>query len=228
MPNKFNIEGPIFIGRSWQEYIKMFNLHGNVLGEGKILDCAAGASSFTAKMNQEGYDITALDEIYDKSPDYLQNKCKKHLQVLINALSTMEGHFLWGYFQDLADLKRKRMKACCDFAADYKKNHGKNYIKADITQIPYNDNSFSLVLCSHLLFIYDHRLSYDFHKKSILEMLRVGKEVRIYPLVKHKSKKSEYLTSIMDDLSPSADLELVNVDYEFRKGGNQMLQILKN
>ena len=38
----------------------MFNLDKKDIVNGKILDCAAGASSFTAEMSKKGYDITAL------------------------------------------------------------------------------------------------------------------------------------------------------------------------
>jgi len=36
-----------FLGRSYQEYIKMFSLKEEELKDIRILDCAAGASSFT-------------------------------------------------------------------------------------------------------------------------------------------------------------------------------------
>ena len=105
MANNSKIKGPIFIGRGWQEYVKMFNLTPSVLKKGKILDCASGAGSFTAKMNQQGYDVTALDIVYDKNSDYLERKCIKHLNILVDALIDIKDHFLWGYFQDLNDLK---------------------------------------------------------------------------------------------------------------------------
>lgn len=221
------IKGPIFIGRSWHEYLMMFNLTPTLLKKGKILDCAAGASSFTAKMNEKGYDITALDLLYDEKPRDLEIKCKKHLNMLADALRDLEGQFLWEYFKDVDDLKKQRKLVCKEFAEDYGKNKGINYIKGDLTQIPFKDNTFNLVLCSHLLFIYDHRLSYEFHLKSILEMLRVAREVRVYPLVKSQSKISEYLKPLTEKINHFADFELVPVKYRFRKGGYEMLKILK-
>lgn len=61
MENPSKIEGPIFIGRGWKEYLKFFNLEEQQLKIIKILDCAAGASSFTAYMNMKGFNITAVD-----------------------------------------------------------------------------------------------------------------------------------------------------------------------
>jgi SAM-dependent methyltransferase len=220
------IEGPIFIGRTWKEYMKMFNLKGEDLFNGKILDCASGASSFTAEMSKQGYDVTALDILYDKDPDVLDDKYHDHMEVLIEGLASVNS-FVWNFFSDVQDLKDKRDEAFREFIEDYRTNN-ERYIKADLTNLPFPDNYFSMVLCSHLLFIYDHRLNYEFHLNTIKEMLRVtSKEVRIYPLVKNKGLKSDFVKNIIKDLY-DVDIKIVKVDYEFRKGGNEMMRIIKS
>lgn len=221
------IEGPIFIGRSYAEYLKFFNLDGNYLENRSVLDCAAGASSFTSHMNQLGYDSQAVDILYGEEAQLLAKRCMEHLNILVDAISPLEDHFKWDFFRDVEGLRKHRCRACRDFINDYQKNKNNSYIKADITRLPFKDNSFDLVLCSHLLFIYDHRLNYEFHLKSVQEMMRVAREeVRLYPLVKHKKKKSGFVEKIINELSPRADIRLVEVDYEFRRGGNQMMQII--
>jgi len=220
-------KGPIFTARSFDEYIKMFSLNLNLLKNKNILDCAAGASSFAAVMNKKGYKVTALDLLYDKDPQFLKEICENHLNVLISALSPFKHHFKWNYFKNLHELKEHRLIAQTEFLKDYTKHRGKKYIKADLTKLPFNDNAFSLVLCSHLLFIYDHRLSYEFHLNSINEMIRVGDEVRIYPLVKHKAMKSEFVKQIEHDLMEEADIKIEKVNYEFRLGGNEMMRLIK-
>lgn len=223
------IKGPIFTGRSFEEYIKMFNLNLEQIKDEKILDCAGGASTFTAKMTGNGYKVKAVDLLYDKDPDFLQQRCKTHLNALIKSLASLEHLFVWNFFKDLSDLKSHRMNVCHQFFNDYQKFRESQYIKGDILNLPFKDNAFHKVLSSHLLFIYDHRLSYNFHIDAINEMLRVSsKEVLIYPLVKHKNKKSEYVKGIMDDLGENMDIKLEKVDYEFRKGATQMMKILKH
>jgi Methyltransferase domain len=221
-----NLKGPIFIGRTYAEYIKMFNLEPeNIAGE-KILDCAAGASSFTAIMSKKGFDIKAVDIIYNETPDVLSVKCKEHMELLVDGLKSVD-HFVWSFFSDVQDLKKQRNRACREFIEDYRKYKGQRYIDSDLKSLPFKDNSFSIVLCSHLLFIYDHRLDYDFHLNAITEMLRVSSnELRIYPLVKNRGKKSEFVKQIMNDLI-DFKVEIVKVDYEFRKDGNEMLRIVK-
>jgi ubiquinone/menaquinone biosynthesis C-methylase UbiE len=227
MVNKFQIEGPIFIGRSCTEYLKMFNLDLQDLKDKKILDCAAGASSFTAKMTGRGYDVKAVDILYGKDPSFLQKRCKDHLIALVSALSKLEGHFVWNFFENLDELKKTRLEACRQFFEDYKNNREK-YIKADLLNLPFKDNAFNVVLCSHLLFIYDHRLSYEFHINAVKEMLRVTSEdVLIHPLVRHKAIKSRYVKKVAEDL-PDVDVMIERVDYEFRNGGNEMIRINKS
>lgn len=227
MKSNFKIKDPIFTARSYFEYLKMFNLNLENLKGKTILDCAAGASSFTANMTQKGFNVKAADILYDKEPQFLKKKCENHLNILVEALSKIENHFKWDFFKDLDELKDHRIKAQNEFLEDYKKYRNIKYIKSDLKSLPFNDNSFSLILCSHLLFIYDHRLSYIFHINVIKEMIRVSNEIRLYPLVKHERKKSEFLFQIIEDLEKIVDFEIIEVDYEFRKGGNELLKITK-
>ena len=220
------VEGPIFIGRTWSEYLKMFNLTKKDLIKGKILDCAAGSSSFTAEMSKRGYNVRALDILYDMNPDILSDKYHEHMEVLIEGLASVDS-FVWNFFSDIDDLKEKRNNAFKEFIEDYRKYGENHYVKADLTNLPFPDNSFSMVLCSHLLFIYDHRLDYKFHLNTIKEMLRVAMdEVRIYPLVKNRGLKSDFVKDIINDLQ-DVNIKIVKVDYEFRKGGNEMMRIIK-
>lgn len=222
------LEGPIFIGRSWAEYLKMFDLNLKKLHGKKLLDCAAGASSFTSFMSKNGFDVTAVDLLYNESPDFLNNKCKEHLEALVVALGHMDNEFSWSFFNNLNELKSHRIESCNEFSYDFKLNKGKNYICGDLRKLPFSDDSFEMVLCAHLLFIYDHRLDWNFHQKAVEEMIRVSsEEVRIYPLVKNKGIKSIFVDKIIQHLPETVETEICKVDYQFRRGGNEMLRIIK-
>jgi hypothetical protein len=71
-------------------------------------------------------------------------------------------------------------------------------------------------------------LSADFHLASMLEMLRVAQEVRVFPLLDLDLQPSMHLDPVMTQLR-SADFhpEIVNVSYEFQKGGGQMLRVIR-
>ena len=223
------VKGPIFTSRTWLEYMKMFNLDAGDMCYGKILDCAGGASSFTAHMSGERCNVVAVDMLYNEEPDVLADKCQAHLELLIDHIGliadvSVDGS-VWSFFKDVDDLKEQRKLACDEFIRDYR-DHRDRYVPAELTNLPFDDNSFNLVLSSHLLFIYDHRLDYDFHLNTIKEMLRVSsEELRIYPLV-NRGIKSLYVNRIISDLE-YLDVDILKVDYEFRKGGNEMMVIKK-
>ncbi len=58
---KQELERIIFVGRTYEEYIQMFDLEQHELEGRRILDCPGGACSFTAVGNMQGLDITACD-----------------------------------------------------------------------------------------------------------------------------------------------------------------------
>jgi SAM-dependent methyltransferase len=222
MITKNKLIGPIFIGRSWKEYVKMFNLSETDLTK-NILDCAAGASSFTAQMNIQGYKVKAVDLLFDQDALVLKQRCIEHLELLIESLSQNKDMFIWTCFPDPQSLKEHRIKSCHEFYEDYQQNP-QRYIKGNLTNLPFPNNHFNISLSSHLLFIYDHRLDLNFHIKAVQEMLRVSQdELRIYPLVKRKFKKSELISPVIEAVEEIAFPELVKVKYQFRKGGDEML-----
>lgn len=222
------IVGPIFTGRSWDEYLKMFKLTREELKTRSFLDCAAGASSFTAYLANGGGRVQAVDLLYDQDPLVLKSLCQKHLEALVKSLEPIKREFEWSYFRDLDHLKEHRSRSCQEFYQDYSQNPDR-YQKGDLTRLPFADSEFDIVLSSHLLFIYDHRLDLEFHLQVLDEMFRVaGEEVRVYPLVKHANKTSEFLKPAWQRMSMVAELELVKVNYQFRRGGNQMLIIRKS
>ncbi|MDH7552616.1 MAG: hypothetical protein QHH74_03045 [Spirochaetota bacterium] len=149
----------------------MFDLDVNYLKGKKILDCPAGASSFTAELSKYGYNVVATNIFYDNDPDILKKKCKVELSKVMQALSKVEDMYIWKYFRAPAQLKECRMTTYLKFIKHYRREKGNRYIKSELTKFPFTDNEFSLILSSHFLFLYDDRLSYDFHKDSIQEML---------------------------------------------------------
>lgn len=101
------------------------------------------------------------------------------------------------FYHSIERYKEHRVGALEAFCADY---NTKDYWFAELPKLPYADDSFDLVLSSHLLFVYDDRLDFAFHEASITEMLRIGKEVRIFPLVDYKNSRVDKL----ENLSPFA------------------------
>lgn len=224
-------EGKIwFLGRSYYEYLKMFSLKEEELVNVRILDCAAGASSFTSHLIKKGYDITAADILYGENPEEIKEQCVNDFHTLLKVHSGLDHKVDWNFFQDPEDLLQQRIAVYEEFIDDYALHKGERYIEGVLPTLPFGDNSFDLVLSSHLLFLYEERLGYDFHRDSVKEMLRVSsQEVRIYPIVRLRGEgsKSAFLSCIINELKDIADFEIEKVDYQFRRGGNEMLKITK-
>jgi ubiquinone/menaquinone biosynthesis C-methylase UbiE len=111
------------------------------------------------------------------------------------------------------------------FCSDY---NTADYWFAELPKLPYRDDSFDLVLSSHLLFVYDDRLDEAFHEASIIEMLRVSKEVRIFPLVDYKNSRmneKENLSPLVYKIATKFGGEIVKIDFEFQSGAGYMLRI---
>lgn len=61
--------------------------------------------------------------------------------------------------------------------------------------------------------------------RSITEMLRVCKEVRIFPIVDLDANETDLVKDVIQYFKKSRNVEIVATDYEFQKGENKLLII---
>jgi len=105
--------------------------------------------------------------------------------------------------------------------------HSENYVTASLPTLPFTDGRFDLVLSSHLLFCYADRPDREFHLASLRELARVGRDVRVFPLVPMGMAESPELAPVRAALASAGLRTIVHpVDYEFQRGGNTMLTII--
>ena len=68
----------------------------------------------------------------------------------------------------------------------------------------------------------------DFHISAVRELCRVAGEVRVFPLLTLNRKPSPHVDAVRSALRADGwASELVRVDYELQRGGNQMLRVFK-
>ena len=135
--------------------------------------------------------------------------------------------FVWTSIQSLEELQRVRMDAMDQFLADYEtgKSQGR-YIDAGLPELPFADHSFDLALCSHFLFLYSDQLGEPFHHAAVLELCRVARDVRIFPLLALGGIRSPLLAGATATLREAGcDVTVEPVPYEFQRGGNEMMRI---
>jgi hypothetical protein len=74
--------------------------------------------------------------------------------------------------------------------------------------------------------LYSTHLSAEFHLHALQEMLRVSREVRVFPLLTLDGASSPHLHFVSEHLaSDGFGVEVKRVPYKFQRGGNVMLVI---
>lgn len=228
--NEFNRSAPrlgeiLVSSRSLAEYRAMFSLTENELNS-RILDCPGGAASLTGEVNKLGGEATACDSAYfDATPADLA-------EIAINEAGRgnafVHNHrhdYVWTYYSDPDHHQRIREDATGRFCADIN-DHPEQYVPGRLPSLPFGDDSFDLVLSSHLLFSYSDVLDHRFHVDSIAELMRVSRgEVRIFPLVAvGESTPYPRLGELRENLvARGINSRIVEVDYEFQRGADEML-----
>ena len=201
-------------GRSLHEYKRMFalsetDLKGHVLGKTQRL--------------------VSVDPLYAFTGAEIANRVEQTYQTIISQVKRNQDRYVWTYFKDPDALGAARLNAMRIFLDDYEAGRAEGrYVLAALPKLPFNDREFDLCLCSHLLFLYSAQLSADFHVASMLEMLRVAQEVRVFPLLDLDLRHSAHLDPVMAELrSANFYAEIVEVPYIFQKGGGQMLRVVR-
>jgi len=213
-------------GRNLDEYRSMFNLTKSVLGL-KILGCGDGPSSFNAEVYDLGGSVVSVDPIYQFSKDDLSNRIKEVKDEVMSQVRKNASDFVWKNIKDPDHLESLRMDAMAKFLDDYEqgKSEGR-YINEMLPSLSFEEKEFDLALSSHFLFLYSEHLDFSFHLSSIEEMLRVAKEVRIFPLVTLQNRYSPHLDKIIDVLKGKGfNTKIIKTEYEFQKGADEMLVV---
>lgn len=215
-------------GRNLQEYRLIFNLSEKELTQ-KIISVGDGPASFNAEMQRLGHQVISLDPIYTFSTEELEERIQQTKQEVLAQTQRNKENFVWKHIKDIHALERIRMQAMRDFLADYVAGkHAGRYIPHSLPdKTPFSDNAFDLGVSSHFLVLYAG-LGLEFHIQSVTEMLRICKQIRIFPLLDLNAQPSPVLEGMIDFFQQQYRVDIIPVAYEFQRNGNQMLQISKH
>ena len=213
-------------GRSLDEYIKMFDLTSKDLSK-SILGVGDGPASFNAEGTSNGYKITSIDPIYQFDGIGIQQRFDAVVDNIINQVIATPNNWVWSYHKNPQDLKANRIKALELFLQDYEQGkQAGRYLAQELPCLDLGDRAYDLAICSHFLFLYSEQCDRDFHVAAIQEMLRVSKEVRIFPLLTLMQKTSPHLDFVLNKFNNlEYSTSIVEVPYELQPGANKMLVI---
>ncbi len=213
-------------GRRLDEYRHLFNLTDHDLNR-RIISVADGPASFNSEMTALGKRVVSVDPVYAFSAGQIERQFYAVVDNIINQVRATPDDWVWHYHRDVDDLRANRTGALERFIADFDAGRKSGrYITASLPTLPFADDSFELALCSNFLFLYSTHLDQKFHQNSILEMLRIAPEVRIFPLLTLMLETSPYLYPTLYVLEAKVYLATIEqVDFELQRGGNRMLRI---
>jgi hypothetical protein len=195
--------------------------------EGAILGCADGPASFNADASRQGRHIVSCDPLYRYKSSEIRNRIDAIFPQMVEQTRQNLHEFVWREFTSVDQVVRVRMAAMESFLSDYDVGREQNrYVDGELPSLPFETQSFDLALCSHFLFVYTEQLSEDFHVDAIVEMARVGCEVRVFPLLALGGVPSRHLPHVVSRLNESGfAVSIERVSYEFVRGANEMMRI---
>lgn len=216
----------VLLGRTLDEYAHYFALDLDALRGRKILDVASGVSSFCAEAHARGLDVTAFDLIYDWPLEEIARRCGPDLDEVIRGIAGLKT-YKWDFYRDTENLRRLREQSYRSFLSDYALHRGRRYIAGRLPKLPFSDGQFDLTLVSYLLLVYEDQFDYEFHRQSLVELMRVTRgEARLYPIVTFEAKRCSYLDRFKNDPAlGSLRFEEVRTDFEFLAGSNWFLRV---
>jgi hypothetical protein len=223
----FELNSVVPWGRTYDEYERMFTLTEIDLKK-RIISFGDGPASFNAEMALKGKKIISLDPIYQFTKEQLSKRIEVTSVEVIAQMKANKADYVWTDIKSIDELKERRVNAMNTFLADFENGLAdKRYIPHSLPDVAkFKDNEFELGLCSHFLLLYSN-LGLDFHKAAITEMLRICKEVRIFPILTLNAQIPDFFNELLLFLNQTYYAEVRKVQYEFQKGSNKML-IIRN
>lgn len=223
----FRLNDVVPWGRNMNEYMTMFRLSSDDMQK-KIAGFGDGPASFNFEASQKGYSVTSFDPVYRFSREELQQRIEEVRVTVMQQTRENADNYIWTNIKSLDELENIRMSAMKLFLEDYERGKAeKRYICHNLPDmLPYAENTFDIGLSSHFLLMYTS-LGYDFHIQAMTEMLRVCREIRIFPILDLDAKETELTAKVIEHFKNNYRVEITETKYEFQKGGNKLLTIKK-
>ncbi|MBP1640626.1 MAG: SAM-dependent methyltransferase [Bacteroidetes bacterium] len=224
----FELKNTVPWGRNLDEYRRMFKLTDSDLNK-RIISFGDGPASFNYEMTMLSKSVVSIDPIYQFSKNDLKIRIKETKDIVIEQTKNNLQNFVWTKIKNINELEQIRLSAMENFLQDFENGKKESrYINHEMPNKTDFDNlTFDLALSSHFLILYS-QLGLEFHISSLTEMLRVAKEIRIFPILNLDAKKSELPDNLIRHFEKDFIVTIEKVDYEFQKDGNEMLTIKRN
>lgn len=223
----FELSAVVPWGRTLEEYKTMFALNEEDLKK-PIASFGDGPASFNAEMTKLKNNVASFDPIYKFTKQQLINRIVETKDIVMKQTKENKDNFCWNTIKGLDELENIRMYAMNKFIEDFEDGKiEKRYIPHELpNKTAFSDNHFDIGLSSHFLLLYT-QLGLEFHIKAIDEMLRICREVRIFPILDLDAEESSLLQPIIEHYKRNYNIKIEQTGYEFQKNGDKMIVINK-
>jgi len=220
-PPSLQLPSVAFFGRTFDEYCQCLGFNRSAVRGCRVLDVAAGPSSFTAEARGHGAIPVAVDPLYGFKPQALATYVQLDYDRMFREMRRLESLLTYQYFPSFAAAEASRRSAAARFLADYADGFVQGrYVGGALPRLPFPDKGFDLTLCAHLLFLYAARFDYVWHLAACRELVRVtAGEVRIHPVCGLGGQPYPELARLQADLrAMGIAAQVIQVDYKFFAG----------
>jgi len=213
-------------GHHVSEYKEMFDLADASL-QANLLEYGCGASAVNTELHQEGCTVVSVDPLFALSKPELVQKVTDGFDERVEQVLADQDQFNvenYGGIDAFLASRRAGMEA---FFSDYNAgvSEGRYQVLVD-GPLPFENFMFDLALSSHYLFANSGNDAVAYHVKTICELARVAKEVRIFPLIERTGTPSELLGPVLLGLQQANfGAEVREVSCALYPEGNAMLRV---
>lgn len=168
-------------GHRYSEYCDMFDLPAD-LGALKLLEFACGPTLVNHELTAKNHFVRSVDPWFEPDVALTKHLFTEKLQQQKEKMRQFPTRYDADKYGGMDALFDRRTAGFEAFFEDYASAYQHRYFKAGSFQLPFENASFDLVVCSNYFFadLADENL--DFHLLWFKELARVAHEIRIYPL----------------------------------------------
>lgn len=213
-------------GHHVDEYRDMFGLEESDL-QGRLLEYGCGTSAVNAELLGLGRGVVSCDPMFSLDGEALYSQVFAAFEETVARLEKEPERFKLSRYKNVNALVDYRKQGVETFFGDYAsgKREGR-YVALANHSLPFEGFSFDLALSSYFLLADLDEHDIDSNIAGIMELARVAKEVRIFPLMDRTGKVSPFLGPVLLGLQQhNFGMEVREVKYHLLPMENAMLRV---
>jgi hypothetical protein len=222
------MEQSVLWGNTLADYRQMFDLDESAL-QARLLEFASGPSGVNAELTEQGIEVVSYDQRFKLPSTALRDMTERDFENVLKQVQQEPTHYQWQTYESPVALAESRRYGIDRFFEDYADGlAARRYLAGDEWMpLPFADASFDLVLSTHFFLQDSAPYSLEWQAQMIVELCRVGRELRIFPLVDERGEAAQGLGGLMQLLQQQHQLgvEVRQVDYHFVPHDNAMLRV---